>query len=55
MEWDEFNKNPLNDKAKRDFLDKMTKRSKYMLSELTEEEKNSKLLNIHLMEFYGKG
>ncbi len=37
--WDEFIKNLLNNKAKRDFLDEMTKRSKYMLSELTEEEK----------------
>ncbi len=53
--WDEFIKNPLNDKAKRDFLNEMTKRSKYTLSELTEEEKKSKLTNIYLMEFYGKG
>ncbi len=30
--WDEFIKNPLNDKTKRDFLDEMTKRSKYTLS-----------------------
>ncbi len=52
---DEFIKNPLNDKAKRDFLDEMTKRSKYTLSELTEEEKKSKLTNIHLMEFNRKG
>jgi hypothetical protein len=44
--WDEFIKNPLNDKAKRDFLDEMTKRSKYTLSELTEEEKKIKI-NIY--------
>ncbi len=43
MKWDEFIKNPLNDKAKRDFLDKMTKRSKYTLSKLTEEEKKNKI------------
>jgi len=36
--WDKFISDPLNDKAKRDFLDFMTKRSKYTLSELTEEE-----------------
>ena len=36
--WDKFIDDPLNDKAKRDFLDFMTKRSKYTLSELTEEE-----------------
>jgi hypothetical protein len=53
--WDEFIKNPLNDKAKQDFLDEVTKRSKYTLPELTEEEKKTKLTNIHLMEFYGKG
>jgi hypothetical protein len=41
--WDEFIKNLLNDKAKQDFLDEMTKRSKYMLSELTEEEKKIKI------------
>ncbi len=39
--WDEFIKNPLNDKAKRDFLDEMTKISKYMILELTEEEKKN--------------
>ncbi len=43
--WDGFIKNPLNDKAKRDFLDEMTKRSKYTLSELTEEEKKIKINN----------
>ena len=53
--WDEFIKNLLNNKAKWDFIDKMTKRSKYTLLELTEEEKKTKLTNIHLMEFYGKG
>jgi hypothetical protein len=37
--WDKFIGDPLNDKAKRDFLDFMTRRSKYTLSdELTEEE-----------------
>jgi hypothetical protein len=41
--WDEFIKNPLNDKAKRDCLDKMTKRSKYNLSDLSEEEKKNKM------------
>jgi hypothetical protein len=41
--WDEFIKNLLNDKAKWDFLDEMTKRSKYMLLELTEEEKKIKI------------
>ncbi len=40
--WDEFIKNPRNDIAKRDFLDEMTKRSKYTLLELTEEEKKLK-------------
>ncbi len=39
--WDEFIENLLNDNAKWDFLDEMTKRSKYMLSELTEEEKKN--------------
>jgi len=38
--WDKFVKDPLNVKAKRDFLDYMTKRSKYTLSELTPEETN---------------
>jgi hypothetical protein len=41
--WDEFIKNLLNDKAKQDFLNGMTKRSKYTLSELTEEEKKIKI------------
>lgn len=36
--WDTFIDDPLNEKAKRYFLDYMTKRSKYKLSELTEEE-----------------
>jgi hypothetical protein len=36
--WDKFISDPLNDKAKRDFLDFMTKRNKYTLSELSEEE-----------------
>jgi hypothetical protein len=43
--WDEFIKNLLNDKTKWDFLDKMTKRSKYTLSELTEEERKIKITN----------
>jgi len=33
--WEKFIEDPLNEKAKRDFLDNMTKRSKYTLSELT--------------------
>ncbi len=41
--WDEFIKNLLNDKAKRYFLDEMTKRLKYTLSDLTEEEKKIKI------------
>ena len=53
--WDKFISDPLNDKAKRDFLDVMTKRHRYTLSELSEEEKKSKLTNIHLMQFIGKG
>jgi hypothetical protein len=40
---DEFIKNLLNNKAKWVFSDEMTKRSKYMLSELTEEEKKIKI------------
>ncbi len=39
--WDEFIKNLLNFKAKQDFLDEMTKRSKHTLSELTEEEEKN--------------
>jgi hypothetical protein len=41
--WDNFINNPLNDKVKQDFLDEMTKRSKYTLSELSEEEKKPKI------------
>ena len=41
--WDKFIDDPLNEKAKRDFLDFMTKRSKYKLSELTEEETKSQI------------
>jgi hypothetical protein len=41
--WDEFIKNPLNDKAKQNFLDKMTTRSKYNLLDLTEGEKKVKI------------
>jgi hypothetical protein len=40
--WDKFIRDPLNDKAKRDFLDFMTKRNKYTLSELSEEESKTK-------------
>jgi hypothetical protein len=53
--WDKFIDDPLNEKAKRDFLDFMTKRSKYKLSELTEEETKSKLTTIHPMQFNGTG
>jgi hypothetical protein len=52
--WEEFIKNLLNDKAKREFLDEMTKISEYSLSNLSEEKKKSKLTNIHLMQFNGK-
>ena len=41
--WDRFVSDPLNDKAKRDFLDVMTRRNKYTLSELSEEEKRIKI------------
>ena len=41
--WDKFISDPLNDKAKRDFLDFMTKRNKYTLSELSEEESKTKI------------
>ena len=41
--WDKFISDPLNDKAKRDFLDFMTKRNKYTLSELSEEETKNKI------------
>lgn len=41
--WDNFVKDPLNEQAKRDFLDHMTKRSKYTLSELTPEETNDQI------------
>ncbi len=41
--WDDFIKNPLNEKAKWNFLDKMTKRSKCTLLELKEEEKKIKI------------
>ncbi len=41
--WEEFIKNPLNDKAKREFLDEMTKISEYNLSNLSEEEKKVKI------------
>jgi hypothetical protein len=41
--WDKFISDPLNDKAKWDFLDVMTKRHKYTLSELSEEEKKIKI------------
>ena len=36
--WEKFVEDPLNEKGKQDFLDNMTKRSKYTLSEPTEEE-----------------
>jgi hypothetical protein len=39
--WDNFINNLLNDNAKRDYLDDMTRRSKYTLSELSEEEKKT--------------
>ncbi len=41
--WEEFIKNTLNDKAKRECLDKMTKISEYNLSNLSEEEKKVKI------------
>jgi hypothetical protein len=39
--WDKFISDPLNDEAKQDFLDVMTKRNKYTLSELSEGEKKN--------------
>ncbi len=41
--WDKFISDLLNDQAKRDFLDVMTRRNKYTLSELSEEEKNNQI------------
>jgi hypothetical protein len=41
--WDKFISDPLNDKAKWDFFDFMTKRNKYTLSELSEEETKNKI------------
>ena len=41
--WEKFIKDPLNEKSKWDFFDYMTKRSKYTLSELTEEETKSQI------------
>ena len=41
--WDNFIKDPLNENAKRNFLDHMTKWSKYTLSELTPEETNDQI------------
>ena len=38
--WDEFIKNLLNEKAKQDFLDKMTKRSKYAIGTIRRRERN---------------
>jgi hypothetical protein len=52
---DKFISDPLNDKAKQDFLDFMTKRNKYTLSELQRKRQKSKLTNIHHMQFNGKG
>ncbi len=44
-EWEEYCKNPLSDKFKRDFLDKMTKQSDYNSSKLSKEEKKVKINN----------
>jgi hypothetical protein len=44
-EWEEYCKNPLSDKFKRDFLDKMTKQSDYNLSKLSNKEKKVKINN----------
>jgi hypothetical protein len=44
-EWEEYCKNPLSDKFKIDFLDKMTKQSDYNLSKLSKEEKKVKINN----------
>jgi hypothetical protein len=41
--WDDYITNPLNDKTKRVFLDEMTQRSKYMLSELSEEDRKKRI------------
>ena len=41
--WDEFINNPLNDKAKQDFIDEMTNRSRFVLSTLSEEEKRIRI------------
>ena len=41
--WDDYIKNPLNDQATHGFLDKMTHRSKYMISELSETDKEKKI------------
>jgi hypothetical protein len=42
-EWEDYCKNPLSDKVKRDFLYKMTKRSDYNLSRLSKEGKKVKM------------
>jgi hypothetical protein len=47
-EWEEYCTNPLSDKFKRDFLDKMTKQSDYNLSKLSKEEKKVKINNYPL-------
>jgi len=43
QKWDEFINNPLNDKAKQDFIDEMTNRSSFVLSTLSEEEKRIRI------------
>ncbi len=49
--WDKFISDPLNDKAKQDFLDDTnTHYQNYQ-----RKRKKSKLTNIHLMQFIGKG
>ncbi len=43
QKWDEFINNPLNEKAKQDFIDEMTNRSSFVLSTLSEEEKRIRI------------
>jgi hypothetical protein len=53
--WDGYIKNPLNDQAKRFFFDKMTHRSKYMISELsvTDREKKIKKYPSYAIQWEG--
>jgi hypothetical protein len=52
--WDKFISDTLNDKAKQDFLDFMTKRKNIHYQNYQRKRQKSKLTNIHHMQFNGK-